>query len=104
LGLHPALELPVQSFDGVGGAQGLPLLWRIAAEQGYAEAQCLLGVMYGNGNGVPQNYILAHMWYNLATSQGHDNAKPKRDLVATRMTPAQITEAQRFAREWKPTK
>jgi TPR repeat protein len=32
--------------------------------------------MYGNGNGVPQNYILAHMWYNLATSQGHDNAKP----------------------------
>jgi len=25
-----------------------------------------------------------------------------RDLVATRMTPAQIAEAQRMAREWKP--
>ncbi len=28
--LHPALELPVQAFDGVGGPQGLPLLRRIS--------------------------------------------------------------------------
>ncbi len=32
LGLDPALELAVQTFDGVGCAQGLPLPRRIAQE------------------------------------------------------------------------
>ena len=32
LGLHPALELSVQAFDGVGGPQGLPLPRRLAQE------------------------------------------------------------------------
>ena len=32
LGLDPTLELSVQAFDGVGGAQGLPLPRRIAEE------------------------------------------------------------------------
>ncbi len=34
--------------------------WRPLAEQGVAEAQFYLGLMYDNGQGVPQDYAKAH--------------------------------------------
>ena len=54
--------------------------------------------MYANGRGVPQDYVQAHMWFNLAefhSSPGrvHDKAAQDRDAVAKRMTPAQVAEA-----------
>ncbi len=81
--------------------------WRKAAEQGYAKAQYNLGVMYGKGQGVPQDYVLAHMWFDLAASgyapgENRDKAVKNRDIVAKRMTPAQISEAHKLAREWRP--
>lgn len=51
---------------------------------------------------MPQDYIQAHMWFNLAGAGGNATALRNRDLVAAKMTPAQIAEAQRLAREWKP--
>ena len=59
------------------------------------------------GRGVTQDYVLAHMWYNLAAArlppgEDGDMAVRNRDLIAKRMTPEQIAEAQRLAREWKP--
>jgi hypothetical protein len=74
--------------------------YRLAAEQGHVYAQSNLGVMYRHGYGVPQDYVLAHMWANLAAAQGNEEAVEGRDLVARRMTPAQIAKAQRMAREW----
>ena len=77
------------------------LKWfRLAAEQGYARAQYNLGFMYYNGEGVPQDYVQAHMWWNLAASKGNENGRKNRDIIAKKMTPVQITEAQRIAREW----
>ncbi len=76
--------------------------YRLAAEQGYADAQNNLGLKYDLGQGVPQDYVQAHLWYNLAAAQGNELASKNRDIVADRMTPAQIAEAQRLAREWKP--
>ena len=73
-----------------------------AAAQGDAEAQVNLGVMYAEGQGVVQDYVQAHMWYNLAASQGVDTARKNRVSIERRMTPQQIAEAQRLAREWKP--
>ena len=83
--------------------------WRKAAEQGHADAQVTLGGMYGLGHGVSQDDVQAHMWYNLAASSYYpseyrDEAVKNRDIVAMRMTPAQISEAQKLAREWKPKK
>ena len=81
-------------------------MWRPLAEQGVARAQHLLGHMYANGESVPQDYVLAHMWFNLAAAQGDaDAGRPAaaRAAVAEKMTPDQIAEAQRLAREWKPT-
>ena len=39
-------------------------------------------------------------WYRLAADQGNEMAREARDIVATQMTPSQIEEAQRLAREW----
>jgi len=92
-----------------GQGQGVPqdykeaVRWyRLAAEQGDALGQHSLGVMYGQGQGVPQDYIQAHMWFNLAGANGIPEGVRNRDLVASKMTPGQIAEAQRLAREWKP--
>ena len=76
--------------------------YRKAAQQGEASAQFSLGVMYENGEGVPQDYVTAHVWYNLAGAQSDEEARKARDRIAEKMTPAQIAEAQRWAREWKP--
>jgi hypothetical protein len=83
--------------------------YRKAAEQGNAEAQYNLGMMYFAGLGVPKDYALAHMWFHLSTSRYPASEKTKREraelsreIAASKMTPAQIAEAQRFALEWKP--
>lgn len=69
-------------------------------------AEFNLGVMYAEGQGVPQDYVQAHMWVNLAASgaTGDDQRKfaAGRDLLAGKMTAEQIAEAQRLAREWRP--
>ena len=73
--------------------------YRLAAEQGGADAQFNLGNVYRLGTGVIQDKVYAHMWANLAGSNGSKKGRELRDFVAERMTPAQITEAQRLARE-----
>ena len=76
--------------------------FRPLAEQGDAEAQNILGFAYAIGQGVPQDYVEAHKWYNLAASRGADTARNNRDIIAERITSEQIAEAQRQAREWQP--
>jgi hypothetical protein len=44
------------------------------------------------------------MWFNLSAAQGNQIAVNNRDRVTQHMTTAQIAEAQKLAREWKPTK
>ena len=78
------------------------LWYRRAADQGLVEAQALLGAMYELGRGVPQDYVQAHMWYNLAAAQRSVGAAYSRERVEKAMTPAQVAEAQKLAREWKP--
>ncbi len=76
--------------------------YRKAADQGHADAQFFLGFMYANGWGVTQDYVQAHMWYNLGAAQGEKLFEKLRDSLAEKMTPAQVAEAQKLAREWKP--
>ena len=49
-------------------------LWKLAAEQGNAEAQLNLGVMFEKGTGVPQDYKEAAKWFRLAAEQGDPEA------------------------------
>lgn len=48
--------------------------YKDAAEQGDAVAQNILGFMYENGRGVPENYEVAMEWYQKAEEQGHEDA------------------------------
>jgi TPR repeat protein len=82
--------------------------YRLSAEQGDRDAQFRLGLMYLESKGVPQDYVQAHFWLNLAVSQAsaswkkRDVAVALREHAASKMTPAQVAEAQKLAREWKP--
>jgi TPR repeat protein len=78
--------------------------YRRAAEQGLAAAQSNLGAEYETGQGVPQDYVLAYFWFSLAAAQSHQDAAKSRDMVAQRMTSAQIAEVNKVASEWKPTR
>jgi uncharacterized protein len=76
--------------------------WEKAAAQGSASAQNDLGLLYANGLGGPQDLGQAHMWYSLAAGNGYEIATEYRNDLAKQMPPAQITEAQKRAREGKP--
>ena len=80
--------------------------WGKAADQESAGAQHNMGLAYWRGQGVPQDYAEAHMWLNLAASRASGDEQKKfaelREGMAKKMTPQQIAEAQRRAREWKP--
>ena len=100
--------------NGHGAPQsyGKAYMWyRKAAEQGYADAQASLGELYDAGNGAPRDPVQAHLWFDLASTRFPATEKEKqaaaakrRDEVASRLTPGQVAEAQRLAREWKPKK
>jgi uncharacterized protein len=49
--------------------------YRKAADQGYANAQITIGVMYENGQGVTQDNAEAIRWYRKAAEQGNPNAQ-----------------------------
>ncbi|MGH2478045.1 MAG: tetratricopeptide repeat protein [Stellaceae bacterium] len=75
--------------------------FRLAAEQGDGDGQSLLGSMYEMGQGVPQDYVRAYMWDNLAASSlkgmNRDSAIEDRDAIAAKMTPAQLELGQKMA-------
>jgi TPR repeat protein len=51
-----------------------------------------------HGKGVLVDYVTAHMWLNISSSNGHDPAA--RDNLTKLITPEQIQEAQTLARDW----
>ena len=76
----------------------------LAAEQGSTAAMFSLGVNYRGGDGVPQDDVQAYMWFNLLAGRTNgferDDGIRNLDLLAPQMTPEQIAEAERLAREW----
>jgi uncharacterized protein len=53
------------------------------AEQGHADAQYDLGLMYQTGRGVPENYVEAVKWYRLSAEQGFAFAQLNLGLLYT---------------------
>ena len=101
-------EVWAQSFLGDSYRNGQGVLqdyaeavkwYRLATAQGNVSAQYNLGFMYGNGQGVPMDNVRAHMWFNIAALKGDADAVKNRDIAASKMTPQQIAEAQKLARE-----
>jgi TPR repeat protein len=84
--------------------------YRRAADQNNAQAQYNLGLWYATkGEPGSQDYVSAHMWFNLAAARfpasdtrNRGLAVKNRDVVANKMSREDIDEAQKLAREWKP--
>ena len=87
--------------------------YQSAAEKRVASAQHNLGLMYHHGRGTQRDDVVALMWLELAAPRSDNAPAPgpnedrkcelsdvARDTLATHLTPAQIAEAQRRAREW----
>ena len=67
------------------------------AVEGNGEAQLYLGKMYADGRGTLQVTTSAHMWFNIASMNGSDEAFEERKVITTQMTPELINEAQKMA-------
>lgn len=81
---------------------------RRQADRGDPYNQFELGLIYKHGQrSVAQNLVQAYMWFELSALRSapgahHNRAVQWRDNLTAMMTPAQIAEAQRLAREWQP--
>ena len=73
------------SIVAFGTDFGGPSIWAFTQDVGGRHVGSVLG--WGN------------MWGNLGASNGNENGAKLRDLVAKKMTPADISKAQRLARE-----
>jgi len=81
--------------------------YRKSADQGLAEAQYNLAGQYAKGQGVPSDPIRAYKWVSLAvlnakTPNVRDMAAKTRDGIVSLMTKAQIAEAEKQVKAWKP--
>jgi TPR repeat protein len=78
-------------------------LYRLSAEQGHVVAQSNLATMYYLGEGVSRDFVLAHMWKNIAAtnSEGDRQLRYFEQLktLANDMTAKQIAEAQALAKK-----
>jgi TPR repeat protein len=97
-------------LEGTGVPKDVPegvKLIRKAAEEGFGPAQNALGLCYLKGTGVTKDYVQAYKWLDLASAQGDERADDAHINLASAerfLTPAQVAEAQRLAREFKPGK
>ncbi len=101
-----SLGLRYRRGEGVPQDFTQAVAWcRQAADQGDADAQYILGLAYANGVGVPQDDVEAHKWRSLAASRATGDRQKKyaatRDQLAEALTPVQLAEAQKLAKEWQ---
>ena len=101
--------LPATAVAGLEGGMGVlsddieAVKWyRRAADTGDDLAQYHMGIMHVAGRGVPRDLVMAYMWLDLAAMQGHQGATTARDSLAGSVSAAQVAEAQKLARGWKP--
>ena len=73
--------------------------FRKAAEQGNADAQFMLGLIYYKGEGVAKDLVEAHAWWEVAEAAGNGDARKNLKSAEKVMLRAQIAEATKLARE-----
>jgi TPR repeat protein len=79
--------------------------WRLAAEKGFAPAQHSLGkILSVGGRGVPSDKAQAYMWILLSAAQGDEEAARQSETLSKQLTPAEVTNAKKQAKQWKPSR
>ena len=74
--------------------------YKKSAEQGDSVAQNILGAMYEKGRGIPKDFVEAYKWFSISGETGNGGRMHSEKLGKRKMSPTQIAEAQRLAREW----
>ena len=69
------------------------------ARQGHAGAQYNVGLLYHEGIGIKQNNVTAYAWWDIAATNGYQDAKEKKTIITERITPAQIVKAEELVLE-----
>lgn len=90
---------------GIGAKRDLPeaiRFYQLAAEQGDELSQYNLARRYREGKDVPVDPVQAYFWFTLAATKGVEEALPMRALLQKDMTSAQIAEAQKRVKNFKP--
>lgn len=96
-------EIYREGRPGIPEDHAAALNWyRSAAEHGYPKAQASLGSMYALGMGVEKDLVRGYKWYELAAARGEKLAARNRNLIEEEMSPQQIANARRLARQWSP--
>ncbi|TFZ59602.1 hypothetical protein E4V01_06510 [Methylorubrum sp. Q1] len=75
--------------------------FRRAAEHGVRDSQYNLAVLYARGLGVGQDLVQSYLWFSAAATQGDQEAGRKRDEVAAKLSPKDLTEARSLASGFK---
>ena len=93
------------------GGKGFPrdmtqaAVWfRKAAEQGDAGAQGTLGTLYSMGQGVPQSYVEAYFWLDVAASApgpGQEKYAANRQMMGAHITTDELEAVQERVAQWK---
>ena len=73
--------------------------YKLSAEQGEEWGLVYLARMYSDGNGVARDNLKAHSLYNMAVAKGSRLGSLWRDDLAKIMSPQQINDAQKLARD-----
>lgn len=68
-----------------------------AAKQGHHDAQKNLGFIYALGQGTEQDFVRATAWLNIAATHRDPLARKVKKMIAQKMTPNQISEAQKLS-------
>lgn len=58
-----------------------------------------MSMKYANGDGVDSNYIIAHIFLNIASARGCERSVEYRKELAQEMNHKEISKAQKIARE-----
>jgi len=90
-----------RSGDGVAQDFGRMMVWyERAAEQGDVGAQLFVADGYAYGFGVEADAVEAYKWYQIAIQYWGPLAVRAREIVAEKMTAAQIAEAEKRSGVW----
>lgn len=71
-----------------------------SADAGIPDEQFRAGLLFSTGDGVQQDLVTAHKWFNLAAMNGIEEAREIRAEISLDMSTQEIAKAQRMAREW----
>ncbi len=100
-------NLAVLAADGSAGKADYATAakWFLsAAEHDVRDSQYNLAILYARGLGIPRNLVESYKWFSIAAKKGDTDAASKRDQVARRLSPGELTRAREVTEKFRPRK